>query len=73
MALLDKMIVLSVIVMFGITGLTLYNIHKFMPIERSCEDDFRMIERCVCIPEGSNYSFLAGADRLKELSKNGEG
>jgi hypothetical protein len=31
-------------------GLTLYQIHRFMPVLKTCDDDFAAINKCGCVP-----------------------
>ncbi len=62
----DKLIYLSFIVAIIMVFYTVYNINKFMKVEQTCEDDFAIINKCLCIPDGSNYSFA------KDLTKNRE-
>jgi hypothetical protein len=44
------------VVLLIVMGLVLYQIHNFMPILQTCNDDFDIINKCHCLP--GNYSNL---------------
>jgi len=45
-----KAIVFSFFCLLVIMGYTLFNIFAFMSVEKTCEDDFELINRCGCVP-----------------------
>jgi len=47
---LDTLTLISIVIAFGFIIFTLINIWSFMPIEKTCQDEFTLINFCGCIP-----------------------
>jgi len=47
---IDIWIIVLFILVIASIGLSLYEINKFMPILKTCDDDFTMINKCHCVP-----------------------
>jgi len=46
------------IIMLFVFGCTFYKIKSFMVEYAQCEDDFKVIEKCGCLPYEGNYSYF---------------
>jgi len=68
MEITNKHILVSFIILIVITLLTLNNIRTFMPIEKTCEDDFAMINKCGCIPcDNGLIKFLGNTNTCQNI------
>jgi hypothetical protein len=47
---IDIIIYILFFIILLVLTLTLYEINKFMPIIKTCDDDFAIINKCGCIP-----------------------
>jgi len=57
MELKDKYLLVIFILLLVVLGLALYEIYNFMPVFDSCKDDFKIIEKCKCIPWENSLTF----------------
>lgn len=53
----NKLIIISILVLFLVIFATLFNIHVFMHSESKCSSGFEVIKKCGCIPD-SNFAEL---------------
>jgi hypothetical protein len=52
----DKFIIVLFILVIIVFLVTLNQINKFMPVLKTCDDDFKIIEKCHCVPCSWNQS-----------------
>lgn len=68
----DKLLILAFILLIVTVAFTLVNIQKFMKVEKTCEDDFAIINKCGCIPDGVDYFFVPNYIKKNQTLYNGK-
>jgi hypothetical protein len=49
----DKYIIVLALLLLVVSGYSLINIFKFMPVVNQCADSFKIINLCHCVPDAN--------------------
>jgi len=63
----NRLVIISILVLFLVVSITLFNIHVFMDSESKCTSSFNVISKCGCIPDENmaklfNQPFISGVN-----------
>jgi hypothetical protein len=74
MAISNKLVIVSIIVLLGMCIFTLFNINDFMTSEKKCESVFSIINKCKCFPDDNItklFNVNVDLDRILTITENG--